>query len=46
MGPQAIDAIISPDSHYKIITATPKELAEACVPLNNAKSRDSKKSNK
>ena len=46
MGPQAIDAIISPDSHYKVITATPKELAETCVPLNNAKSKDSKKSNK
>ena len=44
MGPQVVDTIISPDSHYKVITATPKESAEACVPLNNAKSKDSKKS--
>ena len=42
MGPQALDTIISPDSHYKVITATPKELAEACVSLNNTKSKASK----
>ena len=40
MGPQAVDIVISPDSNYKVITATPKELAEACVSLKYAKKKD------
>ena len=43
MGPQVVDAIISPDTHSKILTATPKDLAEPCVSLKNAKSKESNK---
>lgn len=44
LGPQVSTAVVSPDDYVKLYNSTPKDLAEACVQLANAKKKDSKTS--
>lgn len=43
MGPQAISSVVNPSDYVKILNSKPSDLAEACVPLKNAKDKKDKK---
>ena len=43
MGPQVSSKVVDPSNYVKILNAKPSDIAEACVPLANAKKKDKSK---